>query len=207
MTSKTSKTITTYPAICWLLGSDNGHSTIWHLVGLDGLIAVMKSPGTYWVWVNCSCHNIGLVESIAFIWSLALDQNGSNVVCIFSGICGTGWAYGLPWITRLPSLHLLVIFDLGDSTVWRSIFGDWLTSWISITWFSVTCWSEWLVCSQFIHWLLFYLHGWTAITVFSCNCYIWVALLWSRHSMAIAGRYSFMGVHVFSAASFVCLAR
>ena len=70
-------------------------ATVWHLVALDSLIAIMKCPGTYWVWVNCSCHNIGLDESIAVIWSLALDQNGSKVVCIFSGICGTRWAYGL----------------------------------------------------------------------------------------------------------------
>ena len=96
MTSKTLKTITTYPAICWLLVFDNGYSTIWHLVGIVGLIAVMKSPGTYWVWVNCCCHNIGSDGWIAVIRSLALSLNGSKAVCIFSGICGTRWACVLP---------------------------------------------------------------------------------------------------------------
>ena len=139
MSSKTSKTITTYPVICWLLVSDNGHSTIWHSVGLRGLIVVIKSPGTYWIWVNCCSHSIGSDESIAVIRSQTLCFNGSKDVCILSGICGTDRHMGchfvlIQFLDLGNSIAIIAspgIVGPGDSTVWRSIFCYWfgLASW------------------------------------------------------------------------------
>ena len=132
---------------------------------LNGLIVVMKSPGSCWFWENCRCHYIGLDGLTAVIQFLTLfESNGIDccncILCHWLGLAGLialiGYiATDCVWIDRLPSLDTLI------SCVWMNQlqsldttslveFGYYWILWIacSITGseFPDTSWWRWFDC-------------------------------------------------------------
>ena len=124
-TSQTSITVTIFHAICWLLIADNGHFIIWRSVEPNGLIVVMKSPSSCWVWENVRCHYIGLDGLTAVIQSLALVGIGWTDcfygvhcygLCLDTSIVVVGYSpISCVWIMdQLQSLDTASLVEFGS---------------------------------------------------------------------------------------------